>query len=348
MRLQLDNDPVLDDLTRTPFFLSEVTGIFEAGQPIPSTKIGVIDAVMDLVERSVEHQNPLRDTPLIGRVGEYLGELATRMTEQGTVTIYENDARSAVNIIGTQLKDAGQLAALPEPVAVLNALCAHHVLERQEYRVVSFRFEHQQFQEFYAAIGARKRLACLLQLRDDAKRIEFLKLIVNDPSWAEPLGMIAEDIQARAEASGGHDAVESGKLLVTMALQVDPVFAAELARLCGPFVWSEVRRQFDDRLRSLYGVPNPHYKHLAMAGMLATGADDFKDVVIPVLSDNNQQKRLRHTEHGASGYRVSGRIGVTILRVGRRKRGSTSYPNSCGSDMFPRLLPSPYPIRALR
>lgn len=292
LRLQLDNDPVLDDLTRTPFFLSEVTGIFEARQPIPSTKIGVIDAVMGLVERSVEHQNHLRDAPLIGRAGEYLGELATRMTAQGTVTISENEARSAVNMVGTQLKDAGQLAAPPEPAAVLNALCAHHVLERQEYPVVSFRFEHQQFQEFYAAVRVRKRLAGLPQQRDDAKRAEFTKLIVNEPAWAEPLGMIADDIQPLAEASGGHDAVESGKLLVTMALQVDPVFAAELARLCGLSVWREVGTQVSDRLRSLYAVPNSHYGHLALAGMLATGSDDFKDVVIPVLSDDDQQKRL--------------------------------------------------------
>ena len=292
LRLRLDNDPVLDDLTRTPFFLSEVTGIFQAGQPIPPTKIGVLEAVMGLVERSVEHRNHLRDAPLIGRAGEYLGELATRMTAHGAATISENEALSAANFVGTRLKDAGQLAASPEPAAVLNALCAHHILERQEYPLVSFRFEHQQFQEFYAAIRVRKQLASLLQQRDEAKKLEFTRLIVNEPAWAEPLGMIADDIRPRAEASGGHDAVGSGKLLVTMALQVDPVFAAELARVCGPLVWREVRAQVGDRLRSLSAVPNPHYKHLALAGMLATGSDDFKDVITPLLSDDDQQKRL--------------------------------------------------------
>lgn len=39
----------------------------------------------------------------------------------------------------------------PEPAAVLNALCAHHALERLEQPAAAFRFQHQQFQEFYAA-----------------------------------------------------------------------------------------------------------------------------------------------------------------------------------------------------
>ena len=46
LRLKLDVDPVLDDLTRTPFFLSEVTSLFEAGAAVPATKIGVLEAVI--------------------------------------------------------------------------------------------------------------------------------------------------------------------------------------------------------------------------------------------------------------------------------------------------------------
>jgi len=41
-----------------------------------------------------------------------------------------------------------------------------------------------------------------------------------------------------------------------------------------------------------YTVPDSCYAHLALAGMLATGSEDFKDVIVPILSDDNQQKRL--------------------------------------------------------
>jgi len=42
LHLMIDNEPALDDLTRTPFFLSEVAGLYEVGIAIPSTKMGVI------------------------------------------------------------------------------------------------------------------------------------------------------------------------------------------------------------------------------------------------------------------------------------------------------------------
>jgi hypothetical protein len=39
LRTRIDADPSLDELTRTPFILSEVASLFEAGAEIPSTKI---------------------------------------------------------------------------------------------------------------------------------------------------------------------------------------------------------------------------------------------------------------------------------------------------------------------
>jgi hypothetical protein len=61
---KLESDPVLDELTRTPFILSEVTKIFEASAPIPTTKMGVLDAVIALLEKSHEHRSHLQSFPL--------------------------------------------------------------------------------------------------------------------------------------------------------------------------------------------------------------------------------------------------------------------------------------------
>ena len=292
LRPKLDGDPVLDDLTRTPFFLSEVTSLFEAGAPIPSTKVGVLAAVTRLVERSGEHRNHLQQPPLAGRAGDYLGELATRMTAQGGVSISEEKARAAATVAGTALKNSGQIATVPDPSSVLGTLYAHHVLERQDYPEVAFRFEHQQFQEFYATIGIGKHLFEVLPEADDEKRREFTKLYVNEPAWAEPLRLLADDIRGRSGGTNGTRAIEAGTLLVMMALSVDPVFAAELAGLCGPHVWKQVRTAVSDRLRSLYAASDASWRHCALAGMLASGSDDFKDIIEPLVSSDDQQTAL--------------------------------------------------------
>lgn len=293
LRPELDGDPVLDDLTRTPLFLSEVTSIFEAGAPIPSAKIGVLDAMTRLVERSDEHRNHLQQPPLAGRAGDYLGELATRMTAEGGVSISEEKARPAATVVGTALKDSGQIATLPDPSSVLGTLCAHHVLERQDYPEVAFRFEHQQFQEFYAAVGIGKHLFEVLPEADDEKKREFTKLYVNEPAWAEPLRLLADDVRGRSGGTNGTRAIEAGTLLVRMALSVDPVFAAELAYLCGSHVWKQVRTAVSDRLRSLYAASDASWRNCALAGMLASGSDDFKDIIAPLVSNDDQQIALR-------------------------------------------------------
>jgi hypothetical protein len=289
LRRKLDGDPVLDELTRTPFFLSEVTTIFEAGATIPSTKISVLEAVTRVVEKSDQHRNFLQQPPLAGRAKDYLGELATRMTAQNATSISEENARPAITAVGNLLKEAGQIGAAPDPGLVLATLCAHHVLEWQDYPEPVFRFEHQQFQEFYAWVGVGKQLLTLLDAADQQKKVEFTKSFVNEPAWAEPLRLLADDIRGCSEGSDRARAIQAGTLLVAMALHVDPVFAAELARLCGVHVWKEVRTAMGERLRSLYTSADANYRNCALAGMLASGSDDFKDIIQPRLSGDDQQ-----------------------------------------------------------
>jgi hypothetical protein len=292
LRSKLDGDAVLDELTRTPFFLSEVTSIFEAGSPIPSTKIGVLATVTRLVDQSDQHRNHLQQPPLAGRAADYLSELAARMTAQNAVSIAEDKARPAIAAVGNLLKETGQITTVPDPGAVLATLCAHHVLERQDYPETAFKFEHQQFQEFYAAVGVDNQLFALLAVTDDQKRAEFTKLFVNEPAWAEPLRLLADEIRGGSEGAESARAIQAGTLLVTMALKVDPVFAAELAHLCGTCVWKEVNTAVGDRLRSLYASEDKNYKNVALAGMLASGSADFKDIIEPVLSGGDQQAIL--------------------------------------------------------
>jgi len=291
---QLDRDRVLDDLTRTPLILAEVTAIFRSGGHIPKTKVGVLAAVMRLVEQTDEHRNHLERPPLMGHSRDYLVELAFQMTTEGEVAIAEAAARSIVDPVSARLRADGQIATVPEPVAILSTLCAHHVLERREYPLVAFRFEHQQFQEFYAALALKRELWEFVDSDDADGHQRFAREYVNRPVWEEPLRMIAEEIgELSLEPSGGADAVAAGGRLIESALAVDPVFAAELSRLCGAVVWSKVSNAVGERLRTWYRVGDGHHRRCALAGMLASGSEEFIDIILPLLTSDDQQVRLR-------------------------------------------------------
>jgi hypothetical protein len=291
LRSLIDADPSLDELTLTPFILSEVASLFEAGAEIPSTKIGVLAEVLRLQEQRDEHRNALQSAPIFGRQTDYLKALATEMTCRGTVALHEADGRAVVAAAARELADRGQIEPVGAP-AVLATLTAHHVVERLDYPQTAFQFEHQQLQEYYAALDVR---AGLLDLRDEDHDAtgRFTADYVNDPAWAEPLRMIAETF---AEQTGDGETdkrnMRAGVKLVEMALAVDLVFTGELAQLCGAAVWNEVRAAVGERFRGIYAIRDGSYRQYALAAMLATAADDFSDIILPLLSGQDQQTRL--------------------------------------------------------
>lgn len=294
LRIKLDNDPVLDDLTRTPLILSEVTTIFQSGAAIPTTRMGILGAVMRVLEQSEEHRGYLQSAPLTGHARHYLAELAIQMTARGDTTILEEEARAITNSASVTLRDAGQIATLPEPASVLSMLCAHHVLERLDYPSDAFRFEHQQFQEFYAALPLKRQLWELIEEDNRDRNRAFAKQYVNEPSWEEPLRMVAQEIEMQSvEPPGEPNVVAAGKRLIEAALSVDPIFAAELSRLCGKLVWGEIRGPLTECLRSWHRVADENHRQCALAGMLASGSEEFIDIILPLLTSEDRQVRLR-------------------------------------------------------
>jgi hypothetical protein len=296
LRARLNNSRTLDELTRTPLFLAEVTELFRRGSTIPTTKIGVLAAVIRLLEESDEHHASLQQAPLSGHAGEYLGALSMETTETGGVEIEEAGARPIVNSVSAALQKAGQISSQPEPSSVLNELSKHHVLELLNQPGVTFRFQHQQFQEFFAARSLKSQLLQVVRYHDAEPERKFAKQYVNEPRWGESLVMLAEDI---ATESAKAELAEAGAKLVRMALHVDPVFAADLANACGPAVRAAVRDDVGKRLRELHAQKDGHYRHCALAAMIATGSDDFRDILVPLLTDANEQVRLSTYRTGA-------------------------------------------------
>ncbi|MEX3934823.1 NACHT domain-containing NTPase [Paraburkholderia phymatum] len=289
---RIDAEPSLDELTRTPFILSEVASLFEAGAEIPSSKIGILAEVLRLQEHRDEHRNALQAAPTFGLQKDYLKALATKMTRGGAVALPDADARAVVAAVARELANLGQIEPVGAP-ALLATLTAHHVLERVDYPQAAFKFEHQQLQEYYAALDLRARLVDLLDDDHDTTG-RFTADYVNDPAWAEPLRMICETF---SEQTGNDETdkknTSAGGKLVAMALAVDLVFAGELAQLCGAAVWSEVSAAVSERFRVVCAIQDGSFRQYALAAMLATGADDFSDIIVPLLSSEDQQTRFR-------------------------------------------------------
>lgn len=293
LRELVDTQPVLDDLTKTPFILAEVVSLFDAGVPIPHTKAGVLEAVIRLQEEG-EHRNALHGAPLFGRQQDYLQSIAVEMTRRGAVTLSDTDARAVAVAVKNDLVARKQIGDAPQqPADLLAVLTAHHLLERVDYPETAFRFEHQQFQEYYSATAIRSLLLSLHDGDGETPR-DFIANYVNQPPWAEPLCMIAETL-ALTTGDGETDKrhVRAGRQLVEMALAVDAVFAGELVQLCGAAVWQEVRETVGARLRTLYAVRADGFRQYALAAMLATGSEDFEDIIVPLVSAADQQVRLR-------------------------------------------------------
>jgi len=289
LRTRIQGDPLLDELTRTPFILAEVASLFDAGVDIPSTKMDILAEVLRLQESREEHKNALQMPPLFGLQTPYLKALAREMIRNNGVELRESEARRITASALRELIEMGLTEQVGAP-RILATLTAHHVLERVDYPQTTFQFEHQQIQEYYAALDVRVRLLAMGEHQQE--KTSFTTDYVNVAAWAEPLRMIAQTFaQKTGSVELDEKCLNAGKKLVLMALSVDAVFAGELARLCGQSVWREVRCVFSEQCRALYKVKDVNYQHCALAAMLATGFADFSDIVVGLLSGSDSQAR---------------------------------------------------------
>ena len=226
----------------------------------------------------------------------------------------------------------GQIERVGPSSGVRRSLTAHHLLERVEYPETTFQFEHQQFQEYYAALDVR---AQLLDLGDDDldAAAHFTADYVNDPRWTEPLRMIAA---ALAEQTGNEEADQrshrAGVKLVNMALRVDLIFAGELAWLCGAVVWNDVRAAVGERFRTAYAIPDGNYRQHAVAAMLAAGADDFCDITLPLLSGRGS------ASHGSPCYRLWPDIRLSSLGPELAQNRCADWSEEARTDFVSELL----------
>jgi len=297
---RIHTQPVLDDLTLTPLFLSEVVSIAAAGKDIPNTKMGVLREVVHLPETDPTHRGALESPPLSGHADTYLIALASTMTTKSETQIVDSDAKHVTNVMLRSLSERGEANANSTVLQVLGALADHHVLERVEYPAVVYRFEHQQMQEYYVAESAKMELIGLVA---GANRNETLETIasterarhfqvsyVNESSWSEPLCMVAGDQTDDSFPNGSReDSLRAKALMILLALDVDLIFAAELFGLCSSETQEIVSAKLSSAIRQRWASHEASLRSQALAAMVATGSDLFKNEISPLLKSSDDQ-----------------------------------------------------------
>jgi hypothetical protein len=311
---KLDHDPVLDELTRTPFFLSRVVSIAAVGQDVPNTKMGVLREVIRLLENDSAYRTVLQSSPLHGDARAYLIAIAGEMTSKSQTQLSEAETRQLLIRTLRRMREEDLIDGTATANQVLDALTSRHVLERLEYPHPAYRFEHQQLQEFYAAEFLKSKLLQLTfgasisreQIAGTDAAREFQAQYINQSAWSEPLYMLAGDLAGDSNQPGdpGRAAIQASELLLGLALPIDMIFAAELFALSSSHARDQVADKFNKSIRALWVSPQKHLRAHALTAMIATGSEMFKDELIPMLQGRSGPPRFE-VYRSTSAFRLS-------------------------------------------
>jgi len=294
---QLINDieynPTLDEITRTPLFLSAIIKVAQRRRELPATRYGILSEMIEDAEGQFEHKNALLGSPLYGSHRKYLINIAFKMTENGGAILSEEEARKVITDTGKNLQLNGLINKLPEPTQVLDILCDHHLLVKIVSSESAFCFVHQQFQEWFTSEYLDKWIIDLTKSESPERIFEFRARIINQPVWQEALFLLSEHYRSRINhVQKNLECIAYGAKLVYWSMDIDPIFSGHIVSICGEEVWKEVKKPLSSLLRSWYSLPEEEHKECALSGMFATGMPDFGDIIWPLLESEDQQVRL--------------------------------------------------------
>lgn len=273
---KVQSDATLRATTKTPLFYAAALELAKSGRPIPTTRAELLGGFLDEAEAKDNHAAMLAAAPCHGFHREYLEAVACSMTRQGRTTASREELHEALAECSRDLIQDARLAAPAAATAIAESLVRHHVLVPTPDDETTYAFLHEQFQEWFAACSLRTRVRHLITNRGADDIYSFQRDILNHLSWRLPIEFLLELLVASADTS-------SAAQVVRWMMQVDLIFAAELADIAGPRVWPVIGEELGAALRAWYAAGARTHQRAAVAGMLASGRSDFSDVVLGEL-----------------------------------------------------------------
>jgi hypothetical protein len=278
---QMEASGTLAEITDTPLFLAAAIRLAASGGEIPTTRSGLLLRCIEDLENSDEHRAMLQTAPCYGCHPRYLAALAAAMTLRGRTALSTHEAEDIIADCSVRLRGSGHLPECGSAPAVLAALVRWHLLVLPPGGAGTYSFVHEQFQERFSADWLLGRLRDLITANSGSEILRFQQDILNSPHWRVPLAFVMEEL--------GADDASQGAQLVRWMMPVDLVAAAELAGAAGAPVWTLVSMELGAALRAWYTRdPGPH-RTCAVAAMIATGAEDFADLLWPMLEGPDDQ-----------------------------------------------------------
>ena len=271
--------PGVRELVTIALYLTTLLSLPE-GQPFPNTKEEVLRRFVEAHEKQPQHAEPLCAVTH-GLQTAFLSDLAVTATRAANTSIPESTARRSVSRTDDVLVSDGQLTIKPQPNDVLDALVKHHLLIKTG-EPASYRFQHQQFQEWYAS---KEVESAMLSATTDTQALQRPKAdILNAKPWEEAI-LFATERMSRGEDSQ----VKACAVTILAAFDVDPDLAAEMIYRSTDAVWAQVSPEICDRVRRWH---RPEKYDRAVRFMITSGRPEFRDLVWPLITHDDQQRSL--------------------------------------------------------
>ncbi len=271
--------PGVRELVTTPLYLTALLSLPD-GQQFPRTKEEVLRRFIEAHERQSQHTEQLK-VVMHGLQGAFLSDLAVTATRAANTSITDTNARRSISQTDEFLVAEGQLTIKPQPSDVLDALVSHHLLVRTG-EPVRYRFQHQQFQEWYASRDVER---AMLESVVDANALQKLKAdILNSTPWEEPILFAVERM-----ARGDEQHRKACGVAILAAIDVDPILAADMIFRSTEAVWAQISNEIQKFVRRWH---TPGKIDRAVRFMVTSGRSEFRDLVWPLITNENDQKSL--------------------------------------------------------
>ncbi|KAF2988937.1 hypothetical protein MJC1_03993 [Methylocystis sp. MJC1] len=267
------------ELVSIPLYLTALLSLPD-DQPFPKTKEEILRRFVQAHEQQADRAEPLKDAAK-GLQTEFLSALAVTATQAANPSIPETNARRSVAQTNDWLLKDGQLTIKLQTTDVLDALVSHHVLVRTG-EPSGYSFQHQQFQEWYASNDVER---AMLESVADTNALQKLKAdILNAMPWEEPI-LFAVERMARGDARQQKACAAA----ILASFEVDPIFAAEMIFRATDPVWEEISETIQKLVRRWHA---PGKVDRAVRFMITSGRPEFRDLVWPLITNENDQKNL--------------------------------------------------------
>ena len=272
--------PGVRELVGNPLYLKALLTL-PPGGAFPETKEAVLRMFVQHNEIAPDKVERLqRDT--LGQHTVMLTGLAVRANRSSNTVISDSNANRTISTIIRRLSEDGQIQSggTPQPRAIVDSLVDAHLLVRSAGVDGAVSFQHQLFQEWYAAAEVEDLMGRSAAGDTDARK-RMREEVLDKPSWEE-LILFACDRLSRAGAHGVHAVAAA----VDEALGIDPLLAAAMLDRAADAVWM---RLCEPVLRFIRRWHTPGAFDRAVRFMVASGKPEFAEVIWPLASNTDDQ-----------------------------------------------------------